>query len=80
MSGPTDVGRTMRVLVSDGALVDDLITHLRTRGYLATSDGSLVSVVPINVLSERADRKRFERDLELWRAEHPGVLVAPAST
>ena len=80
MSAPLDVGRTTRLRVSDDVLVDDLITHFRARGYLVSRDGLVVSIVPINVLSARADRERFSRDLELWQTEHPGVLVALTST
>ena len=66
----------MQVRLSDDALVGDLMAHFRARGYLVTSDGSVVSAIPINAVSERGDRERFRRDLALWQSEHPSVLTA----
>jgi hypothetical protein len=61
-----------RVRLSDPTLGADLIHYLRTRAYLA-QDRGVVTVMPTNSVSERADQARFERDLTAWRAGHADV-------
>lgn len=66
----------MRVRISDPALLRPLVLYFRSRGYLAVEERGTVSVVPLNAVSERADRFRFQRDLTEWQSEHPGVLAS----
>lgn len=63
----------MRVQLSDSALADDLVRHFRSRDYLVVREDDGVTIVPLNIVSGRADRMRFERDLAEWHEAHPGV-------
>ena len=58
----------MRVRLSDPSFHADLIRYFRAHDYLAAEERGAVTVAPINSISERADRARFERDLEAWLA------------
>jgi hypothetical protein len=49
------------------------IDYLRTRANLAQDEHGVITVVPINSVSERADQARFERVLKAWRAENADV-------
>jgi hypothetical protein len=64
----------MRIRVSDPRKSRELVRFLRGREYLAVAhhDGP-VEAVPINSISERADRVRMLRDLADWMAENPGL-------
>jgi hypothetical protein len=66
----------MLLRISDPRLPDDLVRFLRRHDYLAVKkERDTIEAVPINTVSERADRKRLRRDLSQWRAEHPGIEV-----
>lgn len=68
----------MRLRVSDSRLARDLVRFFRARDYLAVEEGAgLVAVVPINAVSERADRISILREVEEWLAAHPDVRVEP---
>jgi len=66
----------MRVRPSDPALARSLIRHFRSRNYLAVAENRAIAIVPLNAVGARADRLRFQRDLEDWQAEHPGALTS----
>ena len=78
-SGSALLSAAMRVHLSDSALADDLVRHFRSREYLVVREDDAVTIVPLNIVSGRADRMRFERDLAEWHESHPGVqaLVEP---
>jgi hypothetical protein len=65
----------MFIEVSDPTLTGDLIQFLRARAYLAIEERGQIVAVPINAVTASADRRRAERDLDEWRAKHPGILV-----
>jgi hypothetical protein len=65
----------MRVRLSDPSLHADLVRYLRSHAYLAAAEHGAVTAVPINAVSERGDRARFERDLETWLARHADVIA-----
>jgi hypothetical protein len=65
----------MFIEISDPALTEELIQFLRSRDYLAIEERGQIVAVPINAVNTSADRRRGERDLDEWRAKHPGVRV-----
>ena len=62
-----------RVRLNDPTLGADPIDYLRTRAYRAVDERGVVTVLPINSVSVRADQARFERDLKAWCAGHADV-------
>jgi hypothetical protein len=69
----------MRIRIDDPPSARDLVRFLRRRDYLAVEESEgLVEAVPINSVSERADRVRTLRELSDWMAQHPGVSAEPA--
>ena len=68
----------MRFQVDDATRARDLVRFFRRQGYLAVaSDDGTVDAMPIDAVSEHADRARTLRDLGVWQAEHPDVTVRP---
>ena len=68
----------MRIELTEPRATRDLVRFLRDRDYLAVEEpGGVVEVVPIQVVSELADRARTLRDLGAWLAQHPGVGATP---
>lgn len=66
----------MRVRISDPSLATDLIEFFRRNAFLAVQETpDTIDVLPINTVSERADRLRIGRYLEAWLADHPGVVA-----
>jgi hypothetical protein len=72
-AGAPSFSAAMFIEISDSALTEELIGFLRARGYLAIEERGQVVAVPINAVSASADRRRGQRDLDEWRARHPGV-------
>jgi len=68
----------MRIRLSDPRAAKDLVRFFRSRAYLAAErDPNVVEVVPINAVSQRADRARALRDLAEWSQANPGVDAVP---
>jgi hypothetical protein len=68
----------MQLDVSQQRGARDLVRFFRRREYLAVEhEPGIVEVVPINSVSEPADRLRTLRDLAEWTARHPGVDAGP---
>ena len=65
----------MFIEISDPILRRDLIEFLRSKDYLAIEERGQIVAVPLDPLNVSADRRRAERDLEEWRASHPGIRV-----
>jgi hypothetical protein len=72
---PRRAGQWMKVRISDQALVADLVRYMRLVGYLGVEEAGAVTVVPINAASAQGDRARVAREVESWRAAHPGVEI-----
>jgi hypothetical protein len=69
----------MKLRVDDQQAAESLVRFFRRREYLAVHEPPRsVEVVPIQAVSERADRIRTLRDLEDWRTENPGAAVTPS--
>jgi hypothetical protein len=64
----------MRIRLNNPDTARDLVRFLRRRGYLAVAEPrAVVEAVPINTVSEQADRSRLLQDLSAWMAENPGL-------
>jgi hypothetical protein len=69
----------MKLDVNESRGARDLVRFFRRREYLAVEqEPGVIEVVPIDSVSERADRSRTLRDLEEWRLNHPGIDAAPS--
>ena len=68
----------MRIRLSDVRAARHLVRFLRDRDYLAVehADG-VVEAVPIQSVSEPADRERTLRDLDVWLSGQPDVVATP---
>ena len=68
----------MRIQLTEPRAARELVRFLRDRDYLAVEEsGGVVEAVPIQVVSEPADRARTLRDLDAWLAENPDVGATP---
>ena len=66
----------MLVSIRNPVLTSSLIRFLRARDCLAFDrGGGIVEVMPINAVSDEADRLRLGRYLDHWRADHPEAAV-----
>jgi hypothetical protein len=70
----------MRVRVSDGQRLGDLITFLEDVGYRSHQIGAKEVLVAPAPASKRLDLLQLELDLQLraWEAAHPGVTASQA--
>ncbi len=68
----------MRLHISDPRETRDLVRFFRRREYLAVEhERGILEVVPINSLTDRAERLRTLHDLAEWKAAYPGVEAEP---
>jgi hypothetical protein len=65
----------MIIEISDPALTSELVEFLRTKDYLAIEERGQIVAIPLDPVNVAADRRRGDRDLQEWRATHPGVGV-----
>jgi hypothetical protein len=67
---------TVRLRLSDPALVDDLLFFFRKRDSQAELvEDDLVEVAILNVLDDRQGRLELDLDLRVWETLHPDAPV-----